>query len=111
MNFTTPAVNDFREALEAEAPSYRVTLTAEALEGLSKYYELLNVWNACLHLVAPTSPREFVTRHVLESLMLLEYLPKHASLADIGSGAGLPGIPCLIARPDIEAVLIEASKK
>lgn len=111
MNFTTPAANDFRGALEAEAPTYRVTLTAEAVEGLLKYYELLNAWNSRLHLVAPTSAREFATRHVLESLLLLEYLPRGARLADIGPGAGLPSIPCLIVRPDIAAILIEASKK
>ena len=101
----------FRAALETEAASYRVTLSGESLEALSKYYELLNAWNSRLHLVAPTSPREFATRHVLESLLLLEHLPKGATVADIGSGAGLPILPCLIARPDLQAFLIEASKK
>jgi 16S rRNA (guanine527-N7)-methyltransferase len=57
------------------------------------------------------SPQEFAVRHVLESLQLLEYLPERATIADIGSGAGLPSIPCLIVRPDIEVVLIEASRK
>ncbi len=111
MNFTTPQTNEFRKALEAKAATYRVMLTAEALEGLTKYYELLNAWNSRLHLVAPTSPREFAARHVLESLLLLEYLPIGARVADIGSGAGLPIVPCLIGRADLEAVLIEASKK
>ena len=50
-------------------------------------------------------------RHVLESLILLEHLPHGAKIADIGSGAGLPIIPCLIARPDLEATLIESSQK
>jgi 16S rRNA (guanine527-N7)-methyltransferase len=101
----------FRAALETEAAGYSVTLTRETLEALSKYYELLNAWNSRLHLVAPTSPREFATRHVLESLLLLEHLPKGATVADIGSGAGLPILPCLMARPDLQASLIEASKK
>jgi 16S rRNA (guanine527-N7)-methyltransferase len=48
---------------------------------------------------------------VLESLLLLNYLPHGARIADIGSGAGLPTVPCLILRPDIHSVLIEASKK
>ena len=78
---------------------------------LSKYYELLNAWNPRLHLVAPTSPKVFATRHVLESLLLLEHLPEGAGVVDVGSGAGLPIIPCLIARPDIHALLIEASGK
>jgi 16S rRNA (guanine527-N7)-methyltransferase len=111
MNLTRPQTREFREALESDAAPYQVELTAQALEGLSKYYELLNLWNSRLHLVAPTSPREFATRHVLESLMMLEYLPQRARIADIGSGAGLPIIPCLSVRQDIEAILFEASKK
>lgn len=101
----------FRAALQTEAASYGVTLPAEALEALSKYYELLNKWNSRLHLVAPTSPEEFATRHVLESLLLLEHLPKEATIADLGSGAGLPVLPCLIARPDLKGILIDASTK
>jgi len=111
MNSTKPSAAEFRDALESEATNYRVTLTAGVLLGLSKYYELLNVWNSRLHLVAPCSPKAFATRHVLESLLLLDQLPQGAGVVDVGSGAGLPIIPCLIARPDIHAVLIEASKK
>ena len=51
------------------------------------------------------------TRHVLESLMLLRHLSLNARVADIGSGAGLPIVPCLIARDDICATLFEASVK
>jgi 16S rRNA (guanine527-N7)-methyltransferase len=50
-------------------------------------------------------------RHVLESLLLLKYLPEDARVADVGSGGGLPIITCLIARPDLEAALIESSQK
>jgi 16S rRNA (guanine527-N7)-methyltransferase len=100
-----------RATLETEAASYNVTLSEETLNALSKYYDLLNAWNSRLHLVAPTSPREFATRHVMESLLLLEHLPEGATVADIGSGAGLPILPCLMARPDLQAFLIEASKK
>lgn len=111
MKSTKSSVAEFRDALETEAPSYRISLTDGALDRLAKYYELLNAWNLRLHLVAPSSPKLFATRHVLESLLLLNHLPERARVADIGSGAGLPIIPCLIIRPDISAVLIEASGK
>jgi 16S rRNA (guanine527-N7)-methyltransferase len=101
----------FREALELEAEAYGVQLDVEALKSLSKYYDLLQAWNRRLHLVAPCSPKEFATRHILESLLLLQYFPTGARVADVGSGAGLPIIPCLIVRPDIQAVLIESAKK
>src|SRR6266540_6548997 len=105
------ATRQFRETLESEATAYGITLSTAALEGLSQYYELLNAWNSRMHLVAPCSPQEFATRHVLESLLLLKHLPNHASVAEVGAGAGLPILPCLVVRPDICAVLIEASQK
>ena len=101
----------FRNTLEREAPTYDVTLTTEAVDGLSRYYELLNVWNARIHLVAPCTSREFAKRHVLESLVMLKHLPNNAEIAEVGAGGGLPIIPCLIVRPDLRAVLIEAAQK
>jgi 16S rRNA (guanine527-N7)-methyltransferase len=50
-------------------------------------------------------------RHILESLTLLEFLPRNAKFADVGTGAGLPSIPCLIAREDLRGVLIESKLK
>ena len=91
--------------------AYDVELSAAAMAKLGTYYSLLIRWNERLHLVAPCSPEEFATRHVLESLMLINHLPANAKIADIGSGGGLPIIPCLIARPDLDATLIESSKK
>lgn len=91
--------------------SYDLDLPEETLAQLGDYYSLLTRWNERLHLVAPCAPEEFATRHVLESLLLLTYLPPHAKIADVGSGAGLPIIPCLIVRGDMEATLIESSQK
>lgn len=101
----------FEEALKTNQSVFQVELSADTLSSLSAYYNLLTRWNARLHLVAPCSPEEFAIRHVLESLMLLKHLPPNAKIADIGSGAGLPIIPCLIARPDLHATLIESSHK
>jgi 16S rRNA (guanine527-N7)-methyltransferase len=101
----------FEQSLSSRMSSYDLALSAETLTQLGEYYRLLTHWNERLHLVAPCSPEEFATRHVLESLLLLRHLPEHATIADVGSGAGLPLIPCLIARPDLEATLIESSQK
>ena len=101
----------FEEALKLNQSVFDIDPDPETLSSLSDYYSLLTRWNARLHLVAPCSPEEFATRHVLESLMLLKHLPDEAKIADIGSGAGLPIIPCLIVRPDLHATLIESSQK
>src|SRR5262249_20209073 len=78
---------------------------------LTRYYELLLKWNPRLHLVAPCTPTEFANRHVLESLMILKHLSPQATVIDVGSGAGLPIIPCLICRPDLKATMIESAPK
>jgi len=104
-------IAEFRDALRAHATRYGVELSEDITARLGNYYELLLAWNPRLHLVAPCSPTEFATRHVLESFLLLPHLSADAHIADIGSGAGLPIIPTLIARADIKAVLIESSQK
>ena len=101
----------FARALSANEADYDVELSAAAMAKLEKFYSVLIHWNERLHLVAPCSPEEFATRHVLESLLLIKHLPSNTKIADIGSGAGLPIIPCLIARPDLDATLIESSKR
>lgn len=101
----------FEKTLLANMDSFGVELSPETLARLGMYYSLLSRWNDRLHLVAPCSAEEFATRHVLESLVLLEHLPHGAKIADIGSGGGLPIIPCVIARPDLAATLIESSQK
>jgi len=101
----------FEQSLGSRMASYGLELSSETLSQLVDYYRLLTRWNDRLHLVAPCTPEEFATRHVLESLLLLKHLPQHAKIADVGSGGGLPIIPCLIARADLEATLIESSQK
>ncbi len=101
----------FNDVLRSSAEQYDVVLDQQSIQGLSSYYEFLNAWNARLHLVAPISPAEFATRHVLESLTLLRYFDDRARVADVGSGGGLPILPCLIVKRDLKATLIESSKK
>src|SRR5437870_7562775 len=106
-----PITAEFTDALERNASSFGVELSGASISQLASYYELLLRWNPRLHLVAPCSPIEFATRHVLESLVLAAHLPKNARAVDVGSGAGLPMLPCLVARSDLHATLIESSPK
>lgn len=101
----------FRHSLRTAMPAYGVGLSLEMQNQFAAYYELLLRWNERLHLVAPCSPEEFATKHVLESLTLVSHLSDEARVADVGSGAGLPIIPCLIAQPNLRATLIESSQK
>ena len=104
-------IERFSQALREHAVDFAVQLTERDLQRLSTYYSLLRKWNPRLHLVAPCTPEEFATRHVLESLILMLHLPHAARVTDVGTGAGLPMIPCLIMRDDLRATLIESSQK
>jgi 16S rRNA (guanine527-N7)-methyltransferase len=85
-------------------------LSARELEQLEGYVELLARWNRVHNLTAITEPAEVVRRHLSESLALREFL-RGARIADVGSGAGLPGIPLAIVEPERQFVLIESRAK
>src|ERR1041384_4345038 len=106
-----PAADQFARELKESAPRYGVRLTPALAAHLTSYFKLVTAWTAGLRLVAPCAPAEFATRHVLESLVALPHLSKGAAFVDVGSGAGLPAIPCLVARADLSATLVESSQK
>lgn len=103
--------NEFTGSVKKHQSAFDLSLSDEIIDLLADYYALIEEHNPILHLVAPISAAEFATRHVLESLTLLEFLPQNAKFADVGTGAGLPSVPCLIAREDLRGVLIESKPK
>lgn len=102
---------EFISAIKIHQSVFGFEISKEKIERLADYYEIVQEHNPLLHLVAPCSPEEFATRHMLESLTLLEYLPENARFVDVGAGGGLPSIPCMIVRDDLMAVLIESKEK
>ena len=76
---------------------------------LLDYLALLTRWNGTYNLTAIRDPAEMVPKHLLDSLSIWPYVRGH--LADIGSGAGLPGIPLALALPDCRITLIESNGK
>lgn len=102
---------EFIKALENCQDAFGLRLNERQIALLADYYELIRAHNDLLHLVAPAPAEEFAARHILESLTLLEFLPKNARLADVGTGAGLPSVPCLLAREDLRGFLIESKIK
>lgn len=107
----TSATDEFARALTSDAGSYGVALPSGTVQQLTNYYDLIQTWNRRLHLVAPCAPEEFAHRHILESLFALHYLPPDARVIDVGAGAGLPLLPCLLARRDLRGHFVEASAR
>ena len=103
-----------RAALDLGLGELALVLPAGAREQLLDYLALLGKWNRTYNLTAIRAPLSMVSHHLLDSLAVLPHLPlssAQATLADAGSGAGLPGIPLAVARPDWRVTLAEASQK
>jgi 16S rRNA (guanine527-N7)-methyltransferase len=77
---------------------------------LLTYLRLLERWNRAYNLTAVRDPREMVARHLLDALAVLPWVPA-GRLLDAGTGAGLPGVPLAIARPDLEVTLLDSAGK
>lgn len=88
-------------------------LTDEQAEQFDVYAKLLVEWNEKMNLTAITEPDDIVIKHFVDSLALLEYadIPNGARVIDVGTGAGFPTLPLLIARPDIELTLMDSLNK
>ena len=102
-----------RTALERGLEQLALALPAGAREQLLQYLALLAKWNRIYNLTAIRDPLGMVSQHLLDSLAVVPHLPLSpgARLADAGSGAGLPGIPLALARPQWHVTLIEANQK
>jgi len=86
-------------------------LPAEAPLRFTAYLELIAKWNRVHNLTAVREPGQMVVLHLLDSLSVLPHLGSAATLLDVGTGAGLPGIPLAIARPQLAVTLLDASHK
>jgi len=106
-------MSDFRSILNAALAECEISLDALALDRLCGYNELLLARNEVMNLTALTEPRDVALKHFADSLMLLQYcaIPENASVIDVGTGAGFPGLVLKIARPDIRLTLLDSLQK
>jgi len=101
--------------MSAKEPSFRQLLEpnagGEGLTRLVRYAELLERWSRSHNLVKFRSRSELVERHIVDALAAADFLDDHGTLLDVGSGAGLPGIPLLAVKPGWHGDLLEPRQK
>lgn len=96
-----------RDTLKALLPD----ITDKQLMQFETYYEMLVDWNTRVNLTAITARDDVIKKHFYDSLLALPLLEQDARCIDVGTGAGFPGVPLLIARPDLQMTLLDSLNK
>ena len=80
-------------------------------EQFSAYFHMLTDWNSRMNLTAITEPLQVAQKHFMDSVLPMALIPENASVIDVGTGAGFPGVPLAIMRPDIKLTLLDSLNK
>jgi 16S rRNA (guanine527-N7)-methyltransferase len=99
------------DPIEALAAFFGLPVPAPQRERLLLFFDQLLTWNARINLTGASSRAELLSEHLPDSFALARLIPPSSTLADIGSGGGLPALPFAILRPDVRLTLYEARAK
>ena len=104
-------IEEFKKIMTLYATKLNIKFTEEQLEKFYQYMNLLLEWNEKINLTAIVESKEVILKHFIDSLTINKYLKENSTLADVGTGAGFPGIPLKILRPDIKITLVDSLNK
>jgi 16S rRNA (guanine527-N7)-methyltransferase len=99
-----------REKLQQGLLALGLPADENRLEALLSFVRLISKWNKAYNLTAVREPLDMVSLHILDSLAILPHL-RPPRIADIGTGAGLPGIPLAVCMPDCQFTLVDSNSK
>lgn len=102
---------DFFQKFEKYLAQLQIKLNEEQKEKFYTYMNMLIKWNEKINLTAIIEPEEIILKHFVDSLTISKYIKQNSYVADIGTGAGFPGIPLKIIRDDIKIVLVDSLNK
>lgn len=97
--------------LKEFANKISISLNEKQVDKFINYKNLLKEWNEKINLTAITDDEEIVIKHFIDSLTIEKYIEEDASIIDVGTGAGFPGIPIKIVREDIKLTLLDSLNK
>lgn len=89
----------------------KISLNNQQLELFATHAAHLHMWNRTINLTAIKDPEEIALKHFIDSIALIPYIKNNSKILDIGSGGGFPGFCLKIAKPDLNVIMIDSSKK
>ncbi len=104
-------IDKFKELMNKYAKEIDIVFNEEQLQKFYKYMNILLEWNEKINLTAIIKPEEIILKHFIDSLTINKYIEYNKNLTDVGTGAGFPGIPIKIYRPDIKVTLVDSLNK
>ena len=104
-------IEEFERLMLEYGQKINIKFTEEQLNKFYEYMNLLLEWNEKINLTAITEPKDVILKHFIDSLTINKYLKENRTLADVGTGAGFPGIPLKILRPDLKIILVDSLNK
>lgn len=104
-------INNFKDLMDFYAKKIDIVFNDKQLNQFYSYMNLLIEWNSKINLTAITNPEEIILKHFIDSLTINKYIDENKCIVDVGTGAGFPGIPLKIYRPDIKVTLVDSLNK
>lgn len=104
-------IDKFKEVMKFYGEKIDIMFNDKQLNKFYDYMKLLLEWNEKINLTAITDPEEVILKHFIDSLTINKYIEENKSVVDVGTGAGFPGIPLKIYRPDIKVTLVDSLNK
>lgn len=107
----TPFGEAWKQMVKSGSDQLGIALSPDHLGTMALHGTELLKWNRKFNITSITDPREMATKHFIDSLAIAPHIPENARVLDMGSGGGFPGVPLKVVRPDLEVVLVDASRK
>ncbi len=102
---------EFANELTKKMKELEIELSQKQIEQFYKYMKQLIEWNEKINLTAITEPKEIIEKHFVDSATIIKHLKNTKTMIDVGTGAGFPGIPVKIIKPEIKIILLDSLNK
>ena len=104
-------IEEFEKIFKEELSNNNVNLELNTYESFYKYMKEIIDWNEKINVTAITDEKEFLVKHLIDSLTIEQFIDGSKRLIDIGTGAGFPGVPIRIAKPNLKVTLLDSVNK